>query len=194
VVKRSKEDPTSLLLAHGIGNHEAGEKLLPLVYDDLKRLAAKYLQREREGHTLEPAAVVHEAYLRLVDIDRIDWQGKTHFFAVAAIQMRRVLRDYARARDAQKRGGRLTRISLPPEIPDLPREPIEILALTEALDGLGREHGRQAQVAELRLFAGMREPEIAHIVGVSERTVRQDWRFGRAWLARHLAPRRKHSP
>jgi RNA polymerase sigma factor (TIGR02999 family) len=194
MARRPRENRTSLLLAHSIGNHEAGEALLPLVYDDLKRLAAKYLKRERGEHTLEPAAVVHEAYLRLVDIDRIDWQGRAHFFAVAAIQMRRVLRDYARARDAQKRGGRLARISFPSEIPDLPREPIEILALTEALDGLVRDHERQARVAELRLFAGMHDSEIAHSIGVSERTVRQDWHFARAWLTRHLAPRRKHSP
>lgn len=191
--KRRADDPTDLLLAHGVGDQAASEKLLPLVYNDLKKLAARYLKREREGHLLEPAAVVHEAYLRLVDIDRIDWQGKAHFFAVAAIQMRRVLRDHARARDAQKRGGRFTRISLPPEIPDLPRKPIEILALTEALDALAREHERQARVAELRLFAGMRDPQVAHIVGVSERTVRQDWRFARAWLTRQLAPR-KRSP
>lgn len=189
--KRSADDPTDLLLAHGVGDRAATEKLLPLVYDDLKKLAAKYLKQEREGHLLEPAAVVHEAYLRLVDIDRVDWHGKTHFFAMAAIQMRRVLRDHARARDAQKRGGRFTRISFPPNIAGLPRKPIEIVALTEALDALGRDHARQARVAELRLLAGMRDREIAHMVGVSERTVREDWRFARASIARRLAPGRQ---
>ena len=192
--KRSADDPTDLLLAHGVGDRAAVQELLPLVYDDLKKLAARYLKGERQGHTLEPASVVHEAYLRLVDIDRIDWHGKTHFFAMAAIQMRRVLRDHARARKTQKRGGRLTRISFPPDIAGLPREPIEVVALNEALDGLARDHERQARVAELRLLAGMRDREIAHMVGVSERTVREDWRFARAWLARQLAPRRNPSP
>ena len=191
--KRSTDDPTDLLLAQSGGDQMAAEKLLPLVYEDLRKLAANYMRQERQGHILEPAAVVHEAYLRLLDIDRIDWHGKIHFFAMAAIQMRRVLRDHARARDAQKRGGMYTRISFPPEVAGLPREPIEIVALTEALDSLGRDHERQARVAELRLFAGMRDPEVAHMVGVSERTARQDWRFARAWLARILAPGRRPS-
>lgn len=191
--KRSVDDPTDLLLAHGTGDRTAAAKLLPLVYEDLKKLAARYLRREREGHTLEPAAVVHEAWLRLVDIDRIDWQGKTHFFAMAAIQMRRVLRDRARARNAQKRGGRLVRVSFPPDVAGLSRRPIEIAALNEALDALAQDHERQARVAELRLFAGLQDREIAEAVGVAERTARQDWRFARAWLAGRLAPRRRSS-
>jgi RNA polymerase sigma factor (TIGR02999 family) len=188
--QRSADDPTDLLLAHGSGNHAAAERLLPLVYDDLKKIAASYLKGESPGHILEPAAVVHEAYLRLVDSRRIDWQGRTHFLAVAAIQMRKVLRDHARSRKAQKRGGRLTQISFPSDVAGRPREPVEIAALTEALDALARDHERQSRVAELRLFAGMLDREIAHVVGVSERTVRQDWRFARAWLAKQLVPRR----
>jgi RNA polymerase sigma factor (TIGR02999 family) len=163
------------------------EQLLPLVYDELRALAGRYMRGERPGATLQPTAIVHEAYLRLMNADGIDWKGKTHFFAVAAIQMRRILVEHARAAAAEKRGGGLQRITFSSDLAVAPDGMVGLLALDEALVSLERRNERQARVAELRLFAGLLVKETALHLGVSERTVKDDWRFARAWLIKELA-------
>jgi RNA polymerase sigma factor (TIGR02999 family) len=167
------------------GRH-AADGLLPLVYDQLRRLARRYMRGERRGHTLEPTALVHEAYLRLQDLEHIDWKGKTHFYAMAARQMRRILVEHARAAGAQKRGAERQRITLSEEVALTPERSLDLIALDQALTALERQSRRQAQVAELRLFAGMSMAEVAESLAVCERTVKQDWRMARAWLSREL--------
>jgi RNA polymerase sigma factor (TIGR02999 family) len=172
------------------GSRATAEQLIPLVYDELRRLARGFLSREGRDHTLQPTALVHEAYLRLVDQSRVNWQGRTHFRAVGARMMRRILIDHARLRRGLKRGGGLKRVTLgdsllrPPD-PDL--ELPELLALNDALDKLARLDERQARVVELRFFGGLTTAEIAEALGVSERTVGNDWKHGRAWLKRELS-------
>jgi RNA polymerase sigma factor (TIGR02999 family) len=142
------------------------------------------MKPERRDHTLEPAALVNEAYLRLIDGNRVDWQGKTHFFAVAARQMRRVLIDHARARHAQKRKAMM--VSLSDVAAPNPDQVVDLLALEEALAQLARASPRQARVFELRFFSGLEVKEIAHLLAVSDRTVKGDWKVARTWLAREL--------
>lgn len=162
------------------------EELLPLVYERLRRLAHRYMRRERSGHTLSPTAVVHEAYMRLVSADRIRWRGKDHFFAIAASEMRRVLVEYARTVGASKRGGDAMRVRLSDEIALVRDRSVDLLALDQALRRLARLSPRQARVVELHVFAGMPFHQIAAVLGVSERTASGDWRMGRTWLARQL--------
>jgi RNA polymerase sigma-70 factor (ECF subfamily) len=177
---------TQALLAHVGGDETAAARLLPLVYDKLRHLAAGYLRRERVDHTLQPTALVHEAYLRLIDSSRIDWQGKTHFLAVAATQMRRVLADHARARHARKRaGGR--KMTLKSDLAIQDEAPVDMLALDEALERLARNSPRQSRVVELRFFGGLSVEETAQVLDVSPSTVKGDWRVAKAWLARELS-------
>lgn len=178
---------TLFLAGHSSGSAADAARLLPLVYGELRALAARYLREERPGHTLQPTALVHEAYLRLIEHDRIDWKGKTHFFAMAAIQMRRILVDHARARATEKRGGRAPRVTLDERLTRTPEASLDLLALDEALTRLAARHERQGRVAELRLFAGMLVGETALYLGVSERTVKDDWRVARAWLLKELS-------
>jgi RNA polymerase sigma-70 factor (ECF subfamily) len=165
------------------------EQLLPLVYDGLRRLARSQLRRERADHTLQPTELVHEAYERLADQTRVNWRGRTHFFAVAAQVMRRLLVDHARQRGRRKRGGGAQRITLGGLAdragPDLGLE--ELVALDRALKKLAELDEREARGVELRYFAGLTTEEIANVLGVSERTVRNDWAFARAWLKRELS-------
>jgi RNA polymerase sigma factor (TIGR02999 family) len=179
-------DLTDSLTAHVGGNARAGEELLPVVYGELRALAGAYMKTERPDHSLTPTAVVHEAYIRLIDNDRIDWQGKTHFLAMAAVQMRRVLVDHARARGAEKRGGDRVRITLDSGVALIPGEAIDLLALNEALEKLERLSPRQASVVGLRFFGGLSVKEAAFQLDISERTVKEDWRFARVWLRREL--------
>jgi RNA polymerase sigma factor (TIGR02999 family) len=169
------------------------EEAFPLVYAELQVLARRYLQLERPDNTLSPASLVHEAYLRLANLDRIRWRGKTHVMAVAATQMRRILVEYARAMARQKRGGRPIRVTLDEQIAPVAGVPLDLIALDEALDRLARRRRRQAHVAVLRIFSGMTLREVADAVGVSEDTVKQDWKIGRAWLKRWLRPRKSRS-
>lgn len=186
-----REATTRLLTAHASGEARAADELLPLVYRELRQLAAGYLRRERSAHTLQPTALVHEAYLALVNHDRIDWQGKTHFLAMAATQMRRILVDHARATGSEKRGGRLKRVTLTVGVVGGTAETsTELLALDEALDRLAQDRPRQSRVAELRLFGGLGARESALALDVSERTARDDWRLARAWLMKELSPSR----
>jgi RNA polymerase sigma-70 factor (ECF subfamily) len=185
-----REAATRLLEAHAKGAVRAADELLPLVYDKLRSLAAKYLKGERPGSTLQPTALVHEAYLRLVDNDRVDWQGKTHFMAIAAVEMRRILVDHARAQAAQKRGGPARRVTLSESLVQSSDPSVELLALDEVMSRLATRHPRQGRVAELKIFAGLLTREIAHCLGVSDRTVKDDWRVARAWLMKELAAHR----
>lgn len=165
-------------------------ELFPLVYDELRRLAGSYMSRERRDHTLEPTALVNEAYLRLVDLSRIDWRGRTHFFAVGAQAMRRVLVDHARHKGSLKRGGNRSRVTLaqglgPADSADLDQE--TLLTMHRALETLAELDPRQARIAELRFFGGLTVIEVAEVLGVSKRTVEADWMHARVWLRRELA-------
>jgi RNA polymerase sigma factor (TIGR02999 family) len=163
------------------------EQLLPLVYDALRGLARSQLRRERADHTLQSAELVHEAYERLADQSRVNWRGRTHFFAVAAQVMRRLLVDHARQRARRKRGGGLQRITLGDVAAGSDLDLEELLALDRALKKLAALHEREARAVELRYFGGLTTREVASVVGVTERTVRRDWTFARAWLKRELS-------
>jgi RNA polymerase sigma factor (TIGR02999 family) len=179
--------PTDLLRAWANGEREAFDRLVPLVDGELHRLAERYLRGERPGHTLQPTALVNEAYLRLVDLDRMDWADRAHFFAMAARTMRRILVDHARARDSEKRGGGAPRVSLA-LAEDVAREPeAHLVELDDALRRLEAIHPRKAQVVELRFFAGLSLEETGAALRVSVDTVKRDWRFAKLWLLRDLA-------
>lgn len=165
---------------------EAAE-LIPLIYEELRGLAAGYMRREGPGHTLQPTALVHEAYLRLVGKRDIHWESKSHFLAMAATEMRRILVEHARKRRAEKHGGAWQRVTLDESVAPSSERTLEVLALDQALSRLAEVSARQARVAVLRIFAGLTELELADLLEVSERTVREDWRFAKAWLARALA-------
>ena len=187
------EEATAALEEHTAGDPKAAFRLMPLVYDELRALAARYMRGERADHSLQPTALVHEAYIRLIDISRIDWQGKTHFVAMAATQMRRILVEHARAHRAQKRGGAPKRVSLDEKIAFTRGNTLDLLVLDEALEKLARVSPRQSRAAELRCFAGLNTKETAYILGVSERTARQDWLVARAWLLREIGPSSRRS-
>jgi RNA polymerase sigma-70 factor, ECF subfamily len=187
----SRKEMTRLLDRVSKGDEAAANVLMPLVYDELRALAQSYLMRERVGHTLEATALVNEAYLRLVDQKDADWQDRTHFFCMAAEMIRRILVDHARARAAMKRGGGRQRLTLS-EGMELAQhaddEGIDILALEEAMNELAKHNKRQARVVELRFFGGLNVEETAAVLNISERTVKADWRFARAWLRRVISP------
>ncbi|QNI31736.1 sigma-70 family RNA polymerase sigma factor [Alloacidobacterium dinghuense] len=172
---------TLLLQAMRKGDASAADKLMPLVYKELHRLAKSYMRRERTDHTLQPTALINEAYLRLA-YDAVDWQNRQHFVAVAANVMRRLLVDHARTRQAEMRGGDLQRVELNEEIAISAKHSGEVLALHEALNLLAEVNTRQAKVVELRYFAGLSVEEIAGILNVSPRTVKSDWALARVWL------------
>lgn len=180
-------DITELLLAWNRGERAALDELMPLVVAELRRVAASYLQRERPNHTLEPTALVHELYLRLVDQRRVSWSDRVHFFAAAARTMRHLLVDYARARACEKRGSGALTISLD-EAGEVGATPeTDLLALDRALEHLAVLEPRQARVVELRFFAGLTLEETARSLGVADATVSRDWSFAKAWLYRELA-------
>jgi RNA polymerase sigma factor (TIGR02999 family) len=166
------------------------ENLLPFVYDELRRLAGSYLRREGAGHTLQATELVHEAYLRLADQTRVDWAGRTHFFAVAATAMRRILVDHARRRSRQKRGGAEQQVTLHDELDFFRTAELEaedLIVLDDALTALADYDQRQSRIVEMRAFAGLTVEEVAGILGVSKRTVEGEWAHARAWLRRRLA-------
>jgi RNA polymerase sigma factor (TIGR02999 family) len=170
---------------------DAGE-LLPLVYGRLRRLAGAYLRDERRNHSLSPTDVVHEAYMRLARAKGLRLNGKTHFYALAAREMRRVLREYAQKHAAKRRGGGLTRVSLPADLAQSKEPLLEILALDEFLELISRRSPRRARVLEMKVFAGMTDEEIAGVLGVTVRTIRSDLVAGRARLAQFLGRRGPH--
>ena len=160
---------------------------MPLLYADFRALALRQLAKERKGHTLQPTALVHEAFLKLVDQSRVNWHGRTHFFAVGAQAMRRILVEHARGRKRQKRGGGARRVALDEVDAVVPDRGADVLAIDEALERLAALDGRQARVVEYRVFGGLGMEEIAGALGVSKRTVEGDWRMARAWLHRELS-------
>ncbi|MGI9626275.1 MAG: ECF-type sigma factor [Longimicrobiales bacterium] len=180
---------TQLLDQASEGNRAAFNQLLPHVYDELRQLAASRLRYERDSHTLNATALVHEAYVRLVGQERVKWQGRAHFFAIASQAMRRILMNYAEARNAQKRGGKAVHVGLDEAAVSMGDElATELLALNEALNNLERFNERGAKVVEYRFFGGLSNNEIAEAMGLSEVTVRRAWRAARAWLRDALAP------
>lgn len=177
---------TQLLLAWEGGNAAASEELLAVVYDELRAMARGYLGRERDGHTLQPTALVHEAYLRLVDHTQINWQSRTHFYGVAARVMRRVLVDHARRQSAAKRGARAEVLPLEIAGEVVAPDRVDFATLDDALQRLARIGPRQSEVVELKFFGGLTAREIGEVLQVSERTVVNDWEFARSWLKREL--------
>jgi len=177
---------TRLLVDWQAGDDRAFEQLMSLIYGELRRLAGRYLDRERDGHTFETHDLIHEAFLRLID-QRVDWQSRAHFFAVAAQSMRRILVDHARRRAALRHGGDVRRLALD-EVADLAvHRHEELIALDEALSELAREEETLARVVDLHFFGGFEHDEIAALLGVSNPTVRRRWRLAKAWLYRRLA-------
>lgn len=183
---RAPEGITELLIDWGHGDQAALDKLMPLVYDELRRLANNYLRREAAGHTLQPTALVNEAYLKLVG-QKTNWQNRAHFFAISAKLMRRILVDHARQRQAAKRGGsEQQRISITSAETIMKQPAIDLLALNEALDELARMDPQQGRIVELKFFGGLSIEETAEVLGISHATVERDWKVARAWLRRQL--------
>jgi RNA polymerase sigma factor (TIGR02999 family) len=182
-------DVTSLLKEWGAGQDGALEKLVPLVYRELRSLAASQLQGERPAHTLQPTALVNEVFLRLLDGREVAWQNRAHFFALAARMMRRILVDHARARLAEKRGGGAVPLLLEASFDPAPMSDRALLALDDALAALKRMDSRQCRIIELRYFAGLTLEETAELLGVSVATVKREWTVARAWLRREVEGR-----
>jgi RNA polymerase sigma factor (TIGR02999 family) len=189
----SPPDLTRLLLAWSDGDETALQRLMPLVYSELRRLAERYMGRERTGHTLQTTALINETYLRLVGARDVHWQNRAHFYAVSAAAMRRILVDFARARKNLKRGGGARPVPLDEQVLAGLTRSADLLALDEALERLAALSPRQGRVVELRYFGGMTEQEVAEVLDVSSRTVRNDWQLARAWLHRELG-RRTNDP
>jgi len=181
-------ETTLLLRAWAGGDCATLEKLTPHVYRTLRRIAGRYMRDEREGHTLQATALVHEAYLELVDISNVDWQHRAHFFAISAQIMRNILLDRARRRLAAKRGGDAERVNLD-ELPDVGMERArELIVLDDALQALARADERKARVVEMRFFGGLSVEETAEVLAVSPETVMRDWKFARSWLQAQITP------
>jgi RNA polymerase sigma factor (TIGR02999 family) len=177
---------TGLLIAMGAGDTSALDRLVPLVHDELRRLARRQMRRERPGHTLETTALVNEAYLRLIDLSRVTWQDRAHFFAMSARLMRRVLVDHARSRRFLKRGGGVPTVSLDATMAMAIERPTDLVALDDALRSLSAVDGRKGQVVEMRFFCGLSVDETAEALSVSRETVMRDWRLAKVWLLREL--------
>lgn len=187
---RERGDVTALLRRVGDGDADALDHVFPLVYQELQRIARAQLAHERAGHTLQPTALVNEAYLKLIQRPPIGAETRGHFLGVAARAMRQVLVDHARAWGAEKRGGGVTPVTLQEELAGVRSDPEEVLALDQALDRLDVLDSRLRQVVELRYFAGLHDEEIAGVLGVTRRTVQRDWTKARAWLNRELSDAR----
>jgi len=189
VVHPYSNEVTKLLQRWRDGNREALDALLPLVYEELRCLAHRHLRNERQDHTLQSTALVHEAYFRMVGQDFPEWEGRAHFFAIAAQLMRQILVDYARSRRAAKRGGGICMVMLD-DIEALPeRKDVDIVALNDALNTLAELDPRQTRVVELRFFAGLSLEEISEVMGIATATVQRDWTAARAWLYREMSGR-----
>ena len=173
---------TRLLLEWGRGDEQAHDEVLPFVYAELRRLAGRFMARERLNHTLQPTALVHEAYLRLVDQRQVDWRNRAQFVGVAAVMMRRILLNHARDRAAAKRGGDAERLSVSSAVEAFERQPLDVIALNDALERLSALDQRKGRVVELKFFGGLTTQEIAEVLQLSVATVERDWNFARAWL------------
>lgn len=185
------ENITRLLLDWRAGDRLAFDELVPLVQSELKRLARNYMRRQRVGHTLQTTALVNEAFIRLVDSDKVNWQDRNHFFAISAQLMRRILVDAARRKNSQKRGGERVQVTLDDRLNVSDEKETDLIALDEAMALLAKLNPRHSQIVELRYFGGLTEEEIAETLGVSSRTIRRDWNLARAWLFRELSQTNK---
>jgi RNA polymerase sigma-70 factor, ECF subfamily len=178
---------TALLRAWSGGDQAALDQLIPVVHGELKRIARRYMVRERQGHTLQPSALVNEAFLRLVDVHGVPWHDRAHFFALSAQMMRRILVNYALARGAGKRGGEARQVSLDEAMVASPARDSKLVELDTALQALAQIDPRKAQTVELRFFAGLSVEETAAVLKVSPQTVLRDWKLSKAWLAREMS-------
>jgi RNA polymerase sigma factor (TIGR02999 family) len=183
----STQEVTEMLVAWSNGDESALERLVPLVHDELHRLAHRYMNREGPGHMLQTTALVNEAYLRLVDSSHVRWQNRAHFFAVSAQLMRRILVDFARSRNYLKRGGNAVQVSLDKVLAITPEQDLDVVALDEALNALAAIDERKSRVVELRFFGGLNIEETAEVLKVSPDTVMRDWRLAKVWLLRELS-------
>ena len=184
---------TALLLAWRAGDETALDQLIPLVHAELRQMAGRMMARERQGHTLQPTALVNEVFLRLIDVRRVQWQNRAHFLAMAARLMRRVLVEAARSRDSQKRGGKVVRIDVDPTQIGAATPGSDLVALHDALDALATLDARKSQVVELRYFGGLSVQEAAEVLQVSPETIMRDWKFAKLWLLRELTKQSQHS-
>jgi RNA polymerase sigma-70 factor (ECF subfamily) len=181
------DEITALLRGWTAGSVDALDRLTPILYDELKRIARRYMIRERKEHTLQPTALVNEAFLRLVDVQGVQWQDRAHFFALSAQMMRRILVNYAIARGAGKRGGSAQKISLDDGILASPERDEQLVELDQSLESLNKLDPRKARVVELRFFAGLSVEETAAVLDVSQQTVLRDWSLAKTWLAREMS-------
>lgn len=184
--QRAPNEISELLLAWGGGDESALDRLMPLVYGELRRLAHRYMSQERPGHTLQTTALVNEAYLRLVNWREPHWQNRAHFFAVSAQMMRRILVDFARDKQTQKRGGEALQVSLSEASAFTVDRGADLVALDETLTALAKIDPRKAKVVEMRFFGGLSVKEVSEVLKVSEETVLRDWRLAKVWLLREL--------
>ena len=183
----SRADLTGLLIKWRQGDAAALDRLIPLAYAELRRIAHRYMRDERRNHPLQTTALVHKAYLRLIDVKRVDWQSRNQFYAVSARMMRRILVEEARKRNADKRGADASHVAMDEALLAAPERGADVLALENALERLEALDERKARVVELRCFAGLSVPETAEVLGVSEETVFRDWRMAKLWLRRELS-------
>lgn len=187
-MSRSHQYPNTQLLRRAADQDPlATDELIELLYEDFRSMAAAQLSREPIGHTLDPTALVHEAFLRLIDQNRVQWQGRTHFLAIGAQAMRRVLVDHARGKHREKRGGDWQRVAIPGELTISPNNEHDVLAVHDALLELSELDARQALIVELRFFGGMTSQEVAAYLGISKPTVDRQWRVAKAWLRKELS-------
>jgi RNA polymerase sigma factor (TIGR02999 family) len=189
--KSSKMEITRLLNAWSEGDESALEKLIPVVYDELRRIAHHQMRKEKSDHTLQTTALVNEAYLRLVGMDEVRWQDRAHFFAISSRLMRRILVDFARSRQYLKRGGKLQHITFDENLLAFPEKGLDLVRLDDALNLLSEEDERKCKVVEMRFFGGMSVEETAEALGVSNVTVMRDWKFAKFWLLRQMSKQSK---
>ncbi len=186
-MSQAPQNVTQLLIGWGQGDKEALDRLVPIVYDELRRQAARYLRHERAGHTLQTTALIHEAYLRLIDQKNVHWQNRAHFFGIAAQLMRRILVDHARTRKRAKRGGSDIRVPLEDAVAIARAPQLDVVALDEALNRLAEIDEQQGKIVELRFFSGLTVEETAEVLGISPATVKRDWSMAKAWLHREIS-------
>lgn len=179
---------TDQLIAWSNGDAAALDKLIPVVYQELRRMADQYLRREDLSHSLQPTALVHEAYLRLIDQTKVEWQNRAHFFGVAAQMMRRILIDHAKTKHRLKRGGTAIKVSLDENVNISQERAAELIALDDALQELAQMDERKSRIVELRYFGGLSVDETAQVLGISDKTVMRDWNLAKAWLYQQLTP------
>ena len=182
----TNHDVTQLLARWNDGDEAALQQLVPIVHEELKRLARRQMAAERPGHTLQPTALVNEAYLRLVNLKQMHWQNRAHFFAMGARLMRRILVDFARSRSYQKRGGGAKQVSFSQALDVAEGQATDVVALNDALEALAGVDERKSRVVELRFFGGLSVDETAEVLNVSRETIKRDWTFAKMWLLRHL--------